>query len=171
MLKIITKNFNEKKDGIFQLSNLCGKRENNIAKELFEKLGWGDLKPLKYDGLFGWKKFETDKCKEINKQLLIIEVKKVTEGSEYGYWHALIQGMIYSFLQSKKDKNYLILCIVLDWGRKEGQELNEQERNFIDKFKNNKIFFLRINMLKSKFIEHNLIDGWGKISVDQTSTS
>ena len=158
----IINDFSDKKDKIFQLSNLCGKHENNIAKKLFEVLGWkDDLKQKEYNGLFGWGKFKTDKCRKLNEQLLIIEVKKVTEGSEYGYWHALIQGMIYSFLQTKEEnKNYLVLCIVLDWGRKGGQELNEQEKKLIDKFKEDEILFLRINMLENKFIEHNLIDGW-----------
>lgn len=56
-----------------------------------------------------------------------------------------------------------MLCIILDWGRKAGKELDEWEKDFIDKFKNNKIFFLRINMLRNKFIEHNLSGRWEKI--------
>lgn len=112
---VVTQNilgdFLNKRDKIFRLSSLCGNHENNIAKKLFEILGWNNLSQKKYNGLFGWKEFRTDKCRdkcrELNERLLIIEVKKVTEKSEYGYWHALIQGTIYSLLQRKEeDKSY-----------------------------------------------------------------
>ena len=164
--KNIIENFKNKKDKIFKLSDLCGKHENNIAKKLFEVLGWNNLEKKEYNnGLFGWKEFKTDKCRKLNEQLLIIEVKKVTEKSEYGYWHALIQGTLYSFLQSKESKDkkkedYLILCIVLDWGRKAGSKLNTDEQSFINKFKEDKIYFIRINMVGPKFIEHNLGNSW-----------
>ena len=163
---IIITDFEQKKDDIFRLDTLCGKHENSIAKELFKVLNW-KLEKKEYNGLFGWSKFITDKSRIIEEKLLIIEIKKITEKSEYGYWHALIQGMLYSFLQSKEERDYLILCIVLDWGGKAGSKLDHDERSFIDKFKNDKIYFIRINMTgDAKFIEHNLGNGWMIINGD-----
>ena len=155
--------FADKKSEIFELSSLCGRHEKSIENKLFELLKELDQKKTReYEGLFGWENFKPDKCININGYLLIIEVKKVTEKSEYGSWHAIIQGVIYSFLEKKlfRNKNFLVLCIILDWGRKAGQTLNENEKNFIDQFKFYQIYFLRVNMIGEKFIEHNLSEEW-----------
>lgn len=160
MKTIILNEIKDKKDEIFSLSTLCGKCENYIAKILFQFLNW-DLSKKGYNGLFGWRNFDTDKCRKIGDDLLVIEVKKVTEKKEYGYWHALIQGLIYSYQQTElSDGDFIVLCIILDWGRGADNFLNDKEKQFIDQFQNNNIFFVRVSMLNNKFIEHNINTNW-----------
>jgi hypothetical protein len=121
---------------------------------------------LNYDGLFGWEKFKADKFAKINDGIIIFEVKKVIEKSEYGYWHAISQAILYEFLQRDTRVDFLILCVVFDWGRKSHESLNENEKRFLNQFKEKKIFFVRISMGSSPFIEHNLKDEWTVIRED-----
>ena len=122
----------------------------------------GDKK--NYEGLFGWKGFRTDGCRKIDDTLVIIEVKKITKGSEYGYWHAFSQGLIYSYQQQHQSGNdFLVLCIILDWGRAAGQKLSEREKRFLNLFREQQIYFLRVNMIEKQFIEHNINTDWASI--------
>ncbi|MEA3361178.1 MAG: hypothetical protein U9R17_17470 [Thermodesulfobacteriota bacterium] len=160
IIETIANYINEKKDIIFSVQNLCGKKENDILKILFERLGINNLIVKKlYDGLFGWKKYEPDGylfCNSSQSEI-IIEGKKVTEGAEYGYWHALIQGLLYSKRHYTKYEKYpYVLCIILDWGRKAAIPLDSSEKDFIDYFVNDNIYIIRVSMVETQFIEHNL---------------
>lgn len=122
-----------------------------------------------YKGLFGWDDFRTDGSINICNQKVILEVKKVVPNQEYGYWHAVSQGLIYAFcerLKKSQDKtqsaDWLVLCIILDWGRKGKNKLFKKEKGFLDQFKCRNIFFVRINM-QGKRIEHNLLGDWQEI--------
>lgn len=159
------------KSAIFELSNKYKKRENHISKLLFESLEWDvNVKP-RYDGLFGWGGHITDGCLKINEQLVIIEVKTVKpkgrDGYEYAYFHALVQGLIYSYQQQRlsSEQNFLVLCIILDWGRAAKRILNDDEKQFLGKVRNDRIYFLRVNMSK-KYIEHNMNTNWAIIKED-----
>ncbi|MGD9369817.1 MAG: hypothetical protein PVF14_00215 [Desulfobacterales bacterium] len=164
MISTILDEIENNKNSIFELSTTSGKNENDISKLLFESLRW-DLEKKSYGGLFGWSKFDTDKCRTINSELLILEVKKVTEKTEYGYWHGLVQSLIYSYQQSAlSENNFLVLCFILDWGRNAGNELREDEKNFLDQFRDHKIRFARVSMANNKFIEHNLDEDWTTIN-------
>ncbi len=135
--------FREKKEEIFKLSDLYDLPEDDVKKELFNLLEELNLhEPKKYSGLFGWNEFRPDRYINIDKHLLIVEVKRVIKHREDYYWHAPIQGMIYSFLEKKENDNFSVLCIILDWGRKAGKKLDDDER---------------------KFIEHNLDGEWKSI--------
>ncbi len=131
-----------KKNTIFSVQNLCGKKENDILKILFERLGIENLNDKEtYDGLFGWKEYKPDGYLFYNSSQceIIIEGKKVTEGAEYGYWHALIQALLYSKRHSAKyGRSPCVICIILDWGRKATIPLDSIEKDFIDYFVNHR---------------------------------
>lgn len=95
----ICRQIETKKTDLLKLSNSCGKREDSLAQELQSALAPWTFENLQYSGLFGWEDFRTDKFTKINDCRIIIEVKKVNEKSEYGFWHALIQALIYRFLE------------------------------------------------------------------------
>jgi len=161
-----------KKSAIFNLSDQHTKRETTITKLLFRALGWNDVESKYYNGLFGYKRLHTDGCRKINDKLVIIEVKAVKpkgrDGYEYGYWNALSQGLIYSYQQQRlsSEQNFLVLCIILDWGRAAGTILNDYEKQFLNKVRNDKIHFLRMSMTNKKFIEHNMNTNWAIIHED-----
>ena len=150
---------------IVSVQNLCGKPENEIAKTLFENLNVHNRKQsISYNGILGWGKYDPDGYFPCNSSSsdLVVEVKKVTEGSEYGYWHALVQGLIYSKRHHTKYKKVpCIICIILDWGRKAGTPLDLHDQDFIDYFIKDKIHTLRVSLVGIPFIEHNL-NGHGK---------
>ena len=160
--------FENKKKEVFRLGDFYDENEESIKKKLFEILEWNDLNhkdKRKYCGLFGWESFKPDLHINIDNCLLIVEVKKVTQKTEYGYWHALIQGMIYSFSEKRLgNKKFIVLCILLDWGRRSGFVFEKNEKNFIDQFRCHQIYFLRVSMVNRKFIEHNLKDEWHYIN-------
>ena len=166
VIKKILKVIEEKKSKIFELQV---KHETKITKELFKLLNW---KPesKSYAGLFGWGGHKTDGFIEIDNTLVIFEVKTVKpkkrDGYEYYYFHALVQGLIYSYQQQREssEQNFLVLCIFLDWGRAaaEGRELYCYEKQFLGKVRNDRIYFLRVNMSK-KYIEHNMNTNWAII--------
>lgn len=150
----------EKKEDIYQIKNLCGKHENKISSILFNILNWS-VENKEYTGLFGWDQFKTDKCLRIGNKTAIIEIKKIIEKTEYGFWHSLIQALIYAFKEGNQEINELIfLCIVLDWGRKSGQVLNDEEKRFLNIFTCKGIRVIRISLVNSFFIEHNLSNDW-----------
>jgi len=151
------------RSAIFDLGKPSNRRENDLTKELFKALGW-DVDKKNYEGLFGWKGFRTDGCRKIDDTLVIIEVKKITRGSEYGYWHAFSQGLIYSYQQQHQSGNdFLVLCVILDWGKAAGQKLSEREKRFLNYFRERQIYFLRVNMIEKQFIEHNINTDWASI--------
>lgn len=158
----------KKKDILLELKKKETKKEKCLKQVLYSNFGWTKQKDRKYEGMFGWKEFKTDRCVKIDDQLVILEVKKVTSKKEYGYWHAAIQGCLYNYLEAKKKIkedtpacNWFILCIVLDYGRKKGQ-LSDLEKEFLDHFKCMNVYFIRINM-KCNTIEHNLKSCWAII--------
>ncbi|HOK97058.1 MAG TPA: hypothetical protein PKW71_13140 [Anaerohalosphaeraceae bacterium] len=128
-------------------------------------LGW-DVRPKSYDERFGWRRFDTDGCLTIDDTLVIIEVKISKPGTEYGYWNAFSQGLIYSFQQKQDEpgKDFLVLCIILDWGRAAKRKLNECEKEILDLFRPHRIYFLRVSMADKPFIEHNLNTDWSVIA-------
>jgi len=153
ILTDITKN----KSKIFELSGT----EREITQELFKLLKW-EKYPKSYEGLFGQGSFKTDGCMTIKDEVVVFEVKSVKEKHkdvyEWGYWHALSQGLIYSYkqLHEPSEKDFLVLCIIFDWGRAAGRELDEDDRGFLDQFRKDRIRFLRVSMSNKKFIEHNM---------------
>lgn len=155
-----------KKAELFSLSASCGKREDSIAQELFAVLNPWVFEDLSYPGLFGWEEFKSDKFVKLNNGRTIIEIKKVIEKSEYGYWHGLIQSLLYRFQEKEKGStdSLLFLCIILDWGRKAGKQLDEKEKKFLSQYVDQQIYFVRISMSGQFFIEHNLKDGWTLIN-------
>lgn len=171
---------NENKAKLFALKNSCGKTEANIVKEFYKILEWSPETAI-YSGLLGWKSFKSDKYIKINNCRAIIEIKKVVENSEYGYWHGLIQSLIYRFhedLQKKDDviqkkKDVIFLCIVFDWGRKGGIPLDEKEKDFLSMYIDQDIYFVRFGMSgPSPFIEHNLKENqWTLIREDDKNSS
>ncbi|HOM77417.1 MAG TPA: hypothetical protein P5175_05960 [Anaerohalosphaeraceae bacterium] len=128
-------------------------------------MGW-DVRPKSYDERFGWRRFDTDGCLTIDDTLVIIEVKISKPGTEYGYWNAFSQGLIYSFQQKQDEpgKDFLVLCIILDWGRAAKRKLNECEKEILDLFRPHRIYFLRVSMADKPFIEHNLNTDWSVIA-------
>jgi len=157
-----------KKTELFSLSSLCGKREESIAQELYSALEPWNFENLNYPGLFGWNEFKSDKCVKLEHGRAIIEVKKVTEKSEYGYWHGLIQSLLYQFQEEEigNTSDLCFLCFILDWGRKAGTQLNDQEKKFLSKYIGQGIYFVRISMLNPPFIEHNIENDWTLINND-----
>jgi hypothetical protein len=154
---------------LISLQNHRQKTEKEIADLLFQGLKVSDrLQSISYDGLFGWRKHDPDGyflCSDSMSDL-VVEIKKVTEGGEYGYWHALIQGLIYAKRHKTEYQTIpCIICVVLDWGRKAGKSLDSLEQEFIDHFVEDNIHTIRVNMVDSPFIEHNLYGGgkWTKI--------
>lgn len=141
---------------------LCSKSERNLTSILYEQLKWEHQKQ-KFDGLFGWGQFEADHRVTVGNITFIAEVKKVTEGSEYGYWHAAIQGLLYQHQLHKELQQIPVLCIILDWGRKSKYLLNESEHDFLDRFRGEQIYFSRIRMDDTIVIEHNLAGKWETI--------
>lgn len=157
----ICKQLEQKKAELFALNTSCGKTEASIVKDFYRILGWS-IEKVKYEGFFGWESFKSDNCRKINNCRAIIEIKKVVENSEYGYWHGLIQSLIYKFhedLQGNKD--VIFLCIVFDWGRKGGTPLEEKEKDFLSMYIDQKIYFVRFGMSgEFPFLEHNLKNKW-----------
>lgn len=151
-----------KKAGLFSLSYCEGERETTISNKLYTALSPWDFKNINYSGLFGWTGFHTDKYVELPNGRAVIEVKKVVEEREYGYWHGLVQSLIYRFKEGENGYtgNLLFLCIVLDWGRKLGVQLDEQEKRFLSQYIDLEIYFVRICMSNPPFMEHNLKDEW-----------
>ncbi len=149
---------------IFDLGKPSNRHEeNDLTKRLFKALGWR-VDKKNYEGLFGWKGFRTDGCLKIDDTLVIIEVKKITEVSEYGYWHAFSQGLIYSYQQQREPENdFLVLCIILDWGRAAGRKLSGHEKRILNFFRERQIYFLRVSMIEKQFIEHNIHMDWESI--------
>jgi hypothetical protein len=166
MINEICTKLEEKKKELFALCTLCGKREDSIAQELYLALDPWNFKNVKYDGLFGWEEFRSDKFVQLENGRAIIEVKKVIEKSEYGYWHGLIQCLLYRFQENanRDTDNVLFICIILDWGRKLGQRLDEKEMQFLSQYKSQQIYFIRISMIGQPFIEHNLGKDWTVIN-------
>lgn len=159
-----------KRADLFSLSTFCGKREDSIAQELYDLLTPWEFHPLNYPGLFGWEEFKSDKYVKLNNGRVIIEVKKVIEKSEYGYWHGLIQSLLYRFHETEKgNTDMLFLCIILDWGRRAGKHLEENEKKFLSQYVAQQIYFLRISMSGQFFMEHNLHNGWTLIENEQES--
>jgi len=152
------------KNDIFNLGGQHAEPEATITTLLFEALRWDDVKPKSYKGLFGQKWLRTDGCRTIDDMLVIIEVKVVRQSLEYGYWHALSQGLIYSCRQQVElpGQDFLVLCIILDWGRAAGRELTGDEKRFLDQLRKDRIYFLRINMPQG-YIEHNMNTNWATI--------
>ncbi len=157
-----------KKAELFSLSTYCGKREDSIAQELYTVLAPWVFENVSYSGLFGWEEFKSDKFVKLNNGRTIIEIKKVIEKSEYGYWHGLVQSLLYRFQEKEKGgtEDFLFLCIILDWGRKAGIHLDENEKKFLSQYVDQQIYFLRISMSGKLFIEHNLKKGWTLINKD-----
>jgi len=151
-----------KKTELFSLSTSCGKREDSIAQELYSVLEPWVFENVNYPGLFGWEEFKSDKCVRLKNGRVIIEVKKVIEKTEYGYWHGLIQSLIYRFQENEKNstENMLFLCIILDWGRKSSMQMDEKEKRFLSMYIDQQIYFARISMSCHFFIEHNLKGEW-----------
>jgi len=168
IIENIASYIDDKKDTIISVQNLSGKKENDILKILFERLGIENLNEKEtYDGLFGWKEYKPDGYLFCNSSQceIIIEGKKVTEGSEYGYWHAPIQALFYSKRHyAKYERSPFVICIILDWGRKATTLLDSFEKDFIDYFLNDNIYTIRASMA-AQFIEHNLngIGNWTKL--------
>lgn len=158
----------EKKSNLLSLRSLYGKREERITKELYSVFDPWRFKNINYPGLFGWNEFKSDKSIQLKNGRAIIEVKKVTEKSEYGYWHALIQSLLYQFQEEENAKkvDLCFLCFILDWGRKSGTQLNDKEKKFLSQYIDQNIYYVRINMRSPLFIEHNLKDRWILINGD-----
>jgi len=165
VIEKILKDITNNKSEIFELQV---KHETKITKDLFKLLSWNSDKKS-YNGLFGWGSHRTDGSIEIDNTLVIIEVKTVKpkgrDGYEFNYFHALSQGLIYSYQQQcvAPGRKFLVLCIILDWGRAARRELNDDERRFLDKVRNDRIRFLRVSMSNKKFIEHNMNTKWAII--------
>jgi hypothetical protein len=157
-------------------------KEDKLRDKLIKQLGW-TAENCTLRGMFGWKEFKTDKkVTHINNKCLnphfVLEVKKVKEQTEYGYWHGVIQTLLYRYILSKdppptKCRNLPILCVVVDWGRARQRFLCFCEIEFLYKYREHEnIFFVRI-AFDDKLIrlEHNLScdDKWCRSMYD-TST-
>ena len=147
------------RDKLCDLKDKCGKSEKKLSRNLFVQLGWNNYKNS-FEGLFGWQRFDSDHKVKLDRDSFVVEVKKVTEGSEYGYWHAVIQGLLYQFRLSGSCP---VLCIILDWGRRSGQKLTGDDKAFLSQFQKNSIYFIRFNLSNDFFIEHNLKGNWNEI--------
>lgn len=164
-----------KRDFLNLISNKCKTPENALKKDIKNFL----LKRLKKNislktsylyssensKFFGWNSFRTDGCLSCTDEpKIIFEFKKITEGREYGYWHAMIQGLIYDFFERPKrpisDLDYpphVVIVFIIDWGRACDRKLNTQEKEFLNKFKDERnIYTIRIRSGKNSSIEHNL---------------
>ena len=160
-LKPIIDSINTHSNSLSKLMNLSNNNEITLTPLLFDKLEWTNIKKRSFQGLFGWGPFNTDYEITLAEIKFVVEVKKILQKSEYGYWHAAIQGLLYRYRLN--DSNIPVLCIIFDWGRKAGEILGEDDKIFLDKFKSDGIYFIRLNMTKKFFIEHNLADKWSKI--------
>jgi len=147
------------------MKNMQGDSEPKLTECFIKKTGW-TASSKNFKGLFGWKCFKSDGQISISGVSCILEVKKVMKNKEYGFWHGAIQSLIYSHLLSMSDntKDIPILCIILDWGRNSGKDLSDVEKNFLNRFRDNKIFFVRLNYENKFFIEHNITsEYWEKL--------
>jgi hypothetical protein len=155
-------------------------KEDELTDRLIKQLRWTAV-DCTLRGMFGWKEFKTDKkVTHINNKCLnthfVLEVKKVEEKTEYGYWHGVIQTLLYRHLLTKyppstESRNLPILCVVVDWGRACWRLLCCREIGFLYKYlKHENIFFVRIafhgNLIR---LEHNLScdDKWCRSMYDR----
>jgi hypothetical protein len=57
-----------------------------------------------------------------------------------------------------------VLCIILDWGRAAHRGLSKEEKEFLDRFKRDDIYFVRLILGGERFsIEHNLNTSWSTL--------
>jgi len=156
-----------KKADLALLHDECGKKEITITPILFDKLGWRTYEKKIFKGLFGQQNFGSDHIVKLLGINFVVEVKKVTEGKEYGFWHSVIQGLLYQVASELEGEEKLpVLCIILDWGRAANRPLNKYEQEFLNWFKNENIFCVRFKLTGYFIIEHNLLadnDEWDKI--------
>jgi len=147
------------------MRNMQGYSEPKLTECFLKKTGW-TFSSRNFEGLFGWKYFKSDVLITISGDSCILEVKKVMKNKEYGFWHGAIQGLVYTHLLSLNNytKDIPILCVILDWGRNSGKELSDVEKNFLNRFRDDKIFFVRSSFVNKIFIEHNIIsEEWEKL--------
>ncbi len=131
-------------------------KESKLVETLFKNLD-GTINDGQNDELFHFVKEISDECIDIKNKKIIFEIKKVKKGRKCDYWHAFIHSKLYFYQEKKKN---IILCIVFDWDRATGSKLEQPERGFIDKFKEDNIYFVRVNMKGKQFIEHNINGKW-----------
>ena len=134
--------------------------ERELADRYYALLG-ATRKGFRVPGLFGWGYHEADEMLTVRGCQFISECKKCDSGSEYGYWHAVIQASIYRF----RDNRYPVVCTVFDRGRKAHQRLAPDDQRFLSQWRQQCIFTLRIcpNQGSDGFIEHNLNGEWEEI--------
>ncbi len=143
---------------IFKMCDKCGKQERTLEAIYYHTIS-GVTERINVPGLFGLRNHQPDKLITIQNTKFVSECKKVIEGREYGYWHAIIQGVIYRH----QGAQYPIVCTVFDWGRKAGEQLTEHERKFLGEWILKEIYFVRISFSQDYFIEHNLNSNWEEI--------
>ena len=155
-------------------------KEDELTDRLIKQLGWTAV-DCTLLGMFGWKEFKTDKkITHINSECLnshfVLEVKKVKEQTEYGYWHGVIQTLLYRYSLTKvplsrESRDLPILCVIVDWGRARQRFLCCCEIGFLCKYsKDENIFFLRIAFDGDSIrLEHNLScdDKWCQSTYDR----
>lgn len=162
MIQSFVEILENRKSEVFSMQNLCGKKEPSLVPIFFEKLGIdNDISQITYQGLFGWEEYKPDGHirgpSKFSTADIIFEVKKISESTEYGYWHCFIQGLIYAKRHQLQGPPPDVLCIVLDWGRKSGIGLNQNEQNLSDYFKQDRIHTIRFSLSGNLFIEHNMM--------------
>ena len=141
--------------GLLALRDQCGKDELTLSSKLFLLLGVA-VAPYNVSGMFGVNPLRTDGLISIGKSKFIAECKKVTEKTEYGFWHAAIQGLLYRC----RENTTPIICFIFDWGRMAGQALPPEERAFLSRWSEEEIRFVRLSLSDAHFIEHNLLGEW-----------
>lgn len=145
---------------IAALQSLAGEHEDRLANRLCQAFGW-PRNSGHFDGLFGWARFQHDSEIQVNGTAFLAEFKKITEKREYGFWHAVMQGLLYHYcLDSAGRETMPVLCFVLDWGRAAKRPLDRREQCFLDRFRQQRICFVRARLVEPCAIEHNLGTGW-----------
>ncbi len=132
-----------------------GLHERALSARLFTQMNL-PIEPKSLPGMFGMNHINTDGLVNINGVNIFAECKKVVENREYGFWHAVIQGILYR----SKESTILTVCFIFDWGRTKGRALNSEEFIFLSRWTENGIRFVRLSLSDSRFIEHNLLGEW-----------
>lgn len=143
---------------IASMHDMCGKGEKSLENHLYTLLG-AQTDDFVVSGLFGWGEHKADRLLTVGASQFVCECKKVTETSEYGYWHALVQAQIYSY----RNQNFPVVCIVFDWGRLAGRNLEPSDSGFLLPWIERDIYFIRISLSGRHFIEHDLNGAWEEL--------
>lgn len=148
----------EKREAVLALHDQCGKKETTLESRLYSILD-ASTQVFVIQGLFGYEEHRADRLVTVGESQFVCECKKVTEGTEHGYWHALIQAQIYRH----RNQKFPVVCIVFDWGRLAGKKLEPKDSDFLLPWTEEAIYFVRISLADNHFIEHNLNNIWEEL--------